>query len=86
MLSLDNPKDYLIASGVTSSLREFVNESFRIAGLDVDKHLSINENYKRPLDLSYSALDPKKIKEDLSWSSNISIKEIVKKMYEESLF
>lgn len=86
MLQSSNPKDYLIASGVTSSLREFVNQSFLIAGIDVQKHLIINDKFKRPLDLSFSALDPKKIKNELSWSSNITIKEIVKRMYEDSLF
>ncbi len=86
MLKSEKPKDYLIASGATRSLREFVNESFLIAGIDVQKHLIINDRFKRPLDLSYSALDPNKIKNELSWSSNLSIKEIVKKMYEDSFF
>ena len=81
MLQASVPRDYLIASGVTTSLRSFVSHAFKVAELDEANHLEINENLKRPSDLSYSSLDPGLIKKDLGWSSSKSIEDIVEKMY-----
>jgi GDPmannose 4,6-dehydratase len=81
MLQADEPRDYLIASGVTTSLREFVNCAFEVAGLSVADHLQSLDLYRRPADIDYSALDPSLIREELGWSSSRSIREIVEKMY-----
>ena len=81
MLQASVPRDYLIASGVTTSLRSFVSHAFRVAELDEANHLEVNEKLKRPADLSYSSLDPGLIKRDLGWSSSKSIEDIVEKMY-----
>lgn len=86
MLQAEKPKDYLIASGTTSSLRSFVENAFEIAGLESKFHLSSIETLKRPADLSYSAMDPSRIQRELGWASKRTTQEIVKKMYEESLF
>ena len=86
MLQSDKPVDYLIASGYTTSLRQFAHEAFAVAGLNLDDHLESVEALKRPADLTYSAMNPARIEEDLGWSSQRPVREIVEKMYEEMLF
>jgi GDPmannose 4,6-dehydratase len=86
MLRAETPKDYLIASGTTSSLRQFVHEAFAVANLDPADHLESVEEFKRPADLDYSAINPERIKADIGWSSQRSLNEIVTWMYREQLF
>jgi len=81
MLQAPEPKDYLIASGVTTSLREFVRLAFVAAGLDVET----DATFLRPSDLRYSAMDPSLIAADLGWKAQVSPAEIVQRMYEERL-
>ena len=85
-LQAHTANDYLIASGTTSSLRQFVECAFDLAGLEIDNHLESVDAFKRPTDLTYSAMDPSSIKQKLGWSSVRSAREIVEKMYSESLF
>jgi GDPmannose 4,6-dehydratase len=86
MLQAEKPRDYLIASGATTSLRDFVQSAFDVAGLEIDNYLESDDFFKRPADLSYSAVDPSSIKRDLGWSSSRSTQEIVVKMYRGELF
>ena len=86
MLQVDNPADYLISSGTTTSLKQFVEDAFEVAGLTAENHLETLEALKRPADLQYSAMNPKRIKNELGWSSTRSTKEIVRKMYFDELF
>lgn len=86
MLQAQAPRDYLIASGATTSLRQFVEFAFDVAGLEIHNHLESVDAYRRPADLSYSAMDPSLIKQELGWSSSKSVKEIVGKMYSDDLF
>jgi GDPmannose 4,6-dehydratase len=86
MLQADNPADYLIASGSTTSLKQFVELAFEVAGLTVEDYLESLDAFRRPADLGYSATDPSRIKQELGWSSARSAKEIVKKMYLDELF
>lgn len=85
-LQADKANDYLIASGTTTSLRQFVECAFDVAELEIDNHLESVDAFKRPADLSYSAMDPSSIKHKLGWSSVRTIKEIVEKMYFGDLF
>ena len=86
MLQADTPNDYLIASGRSTSLRDFVQNAFDVAGLAIEDHLESIDSFKRPSDLSYSAIDPSRIREKLGWRSKRSTKEIVEKMYKQDLF
>jgi len=86
MLQPERPADYLIASVCTTSLRQFAQEAFAVAGLNLDDHLESVEALKRPADLTYSAMNPARIEGDLGWSSQRPVREIVQKMYEEILF
>ena len=86
MLQAEKPSDYLIASGTTTSLQQFAQAAFAVAGLDLAEHLESVEALKRPADLSYSAMNPSLIQEKLGWQSNRPINEIVEMMYLNTLF
>jgi len=86
MLQADQPADYLIASGSTTSLRQFAQEAFAAAGLDLADHLESVDALKRPADLSFSAMSPRRAEEDLGWVSKRPIGEIVGKMYGDEVF
>jgi GDPmannose 4,6-dehydratase len=85
MLQTRIAKDYLIASGHTTSLREFVRLAFAAAGLEADKYLISDATFLRPSDLKYSSMDPSLIHADLGWKAQIMPTEIVQRMYDESL-
>lgn len=80
MLQAETPDDYLIASGTTTSLQQFAQAAFAVAGLDLAEHLESVEALKRPADLAYSAMNPCRIPEELGWASSRPIQEIVEKM------
>jgi GDPmannose 4,6-dehydratase len=82
MLQAEETQDYVIASGMTHSLREFVDAAFEHAGLDPQDLLEVNSGLMRPTDLSYSAIDPSKIKRALGWKANLGLEEVVAKMIE----
>lgn len=85
MLQAPIAKDYLIASGHTTSLQEFVRLAFAAAGLEADKYLISDATFLRPSDLKYSSMDPSQIFADLGWKAQVQPNEIVQKMYEERL-
>ena len=58
MLQQEKPDDYVIATGETHSVREFVEESFGYAGLDWKKHVVIDEKYFRPAEVDVLLGDP----------------------------
>ncbi|KMM16308.1 GDP-mannose 4,6-dehydratase [Synechococcus sp. GFB01] len=85
MLLAEQADDYIIASGTTCSLRQFVKASFAAAGIDAEGRLQLSSLLMRPSDLTYSALDPTKINEKLEWKSSRSLDEIVLLMHTDAL-
>lgn len=85
MLQAQVAKDYLIASGHTTSLREFVRMAFAAAGLEAEPYLISDDTFLRPSDLKYSSMDPSLIATELGWRAQVMPPEIVQRMYEESL-
>jgi GDPmannose 4,6-dehydratase len=85
MLQAPTAKDYLIASGHTTSLREFVRLAFAAAGLEAEPYLISDATFLRPSDLKYSAMDPRLIEADLGWKARVTPAEIVQRMFEEQL-
>ena len=83
MLLTDDPKDYLIASGNTTSLKQFVRLAFEAAGLEAERHLISDPTLLRPSDLRYSRMNPNKIYNDLGWKAKTELAEIVQNMYNE---
>lgn len=85
MLQQDNPDDYVISTGETHTVREFLNEVFQIAGLEVDKHLIIDERLKRPHEVPWLEGDCSKAKEKLGWVPKTTFSSLARLMYEADL-
>lgn len=75
MLQQDKPEDYIIASGVTSTLEEFVNEAFSCVNLNWRDHVVQDKALYRPTDLAVSRANPAKARANLGWraTSNLSV-------------
>jgi GDPmannose 4,6-dehydratase len=80
MLQQEKPDDYVIATGETHSVREFVEESFGYAGLDWQKHVVVDEKYFRPSEVDVLLGDPTKAKTALGWQPKVTFKALVKMM------
>jgi len=80
ILQCDTADDFVIASGVSHSLEEFVAAAFAEVGLDWRDHVDLDGSLKRPNDIAYSAGDPAKARRVLGWSARTSFAEIVSLM------
>ena len=85
MLQQENPDDYVIATGETHSVREFLDEAFGLVGLDWKKYVEIDPRYYRPAEVDLLLGDPTKAKEKLGWKAKTTFKELVKIMLEYDL-
>jgi GDPmannose 4,6-dehydratase len=74
------PEDLVIATGQAHSLEEFVAAAFSLMGLDWRKHVDVDPNLKRPLDIEYSVGDASRAREILGWKPQATFPEIVKRM------
>jgi GDPmannose 4,6-dehydratase len=86
-LMLQHPKadDFVIATGQTHTVREFAVEAFRYAGLDMKKHVAIDERYFRPLEVNILQGDASKARRALGWKPKTSFKELVHLMVDADL-
>lgn len=80
ILQCDSADDFVIASGVSHSLEEFVAAPFAEVGLDWRDHVNYDQSLKRPSDIAYSAADPAKAKSVLGRSAGLPFAEIVARM------
>lgn len=80
MLQQDQADDYVIATGETHSIREFLDEAFNYVGLDWKKYVEIDPRYFRPAEVELLIGDPTKAKQKLGWQPRVTFKELVKIM------
>jgi len=80
MLQQDHPDDYVIATGETHTVREFLVESFQHVGLDWEKYVEFDQRYLRPAEVDLLIGDPSKAKKQLDWEPKIKFKELVQIM------
>jgi len=80
MLQQDEPEDYVIATGETHTVREFVEEAFKYAGLDYEKYVEFDERYLRPAEVDLLIGDASKARKKLGWEPKTTFKELVKIM------
>lgn len=86
MLQQNKPDDYVIGTGETHSVREFVQLAFETAGLgNYKKHVEIDPRYYRPSEVGLLLADPSKAKKKLKWESKTKFKDLVKIMVEADL-
>ena len=77
ILQQDVSDDFVIGTGETHSVREFVEEAFAYAGLDWQKHVKTSERYLRPLDVDILIADPSKARKKLGWQARIGFHDLV---------
>jgi GDPmannose 4,6-dehydratase len=82
MLQQEQPDDYVIATGVSSSLEEFVAEAFNCVGLNWHDHVVTDASLLRPTDLAISQGNPTKAKEKLGWQAKYKMPDVVRMMVE----
>ena len=82
MLQQETPDDYVIATGETHTVREFLEEVFSHAGLSVEEHVEIDERLFRPHEVPLLLGDPTKAKEKLGWNTRIKFKELAQLMFD----
>jgi GDPmannose 4,6-dehydratase len=80
MLQQDTPDDYVIATGETHSVQEFLDEAFSHIGMDPDKYVRIDPRYYRPAEVDLLIGDPSKAKKQLGWEPKTKFKDLVKIM------
>lgn len=80
MLQQNYPRDYVIATGETYSVREFVNKAFACVGLDPDDHIEIDPDLFRPAEVDYLKGDPSLAQQELGWRPLCSFDDLVKDM------
>lgn len=82
MLQQNQPEDFVIGTGVSHSVREFVEEAFYAAGQisDWEHHITINQKFVRPLDIGVLQADPTHAREVLGWEPKTSFEELVRMM------
>ncbi|MBL18412.1 MAG: GDP-mannose 4,6-dehydratase [Flavobacteriaceae bacterium] len=85
MLQQDEPDDYVIATGETHSVKQFLEEVFDYAGLNIDEHVEIDTRLFRPHEVPLLLGDPSKAKEKLGWEPKIKFKELARLMYDADL-
>jgi GDPmannose 4,6-dehydratase len=85
MLQQDNPSDYVIATGETHSVREFVRLAFERVGLDYEKYVVIDKDLFRPAEVDQLVGDYSKAKKILGWEPTVSFKELVNMMVDSVL-
>jgi|TARA_R110000824_G_scaffold84522_3_gene210820 GDPmannose 4,6-dehydratase len=82
MLQQESPDDYVVATGETHSVREFLEEVFNHADLDIDKYVKIDKRLFRPHEVPVLLGDPQKAREKLGWEPKTKFKELAKIMFD----
>ncbi len=85
MLQQDEPDDYVIATGETHTVREFLEHVFDYAGLSIDEHVGFDKRFLRPHEVPVLLGDSSKAKKELGWSPKVSFKELAEMMYNADL-
>lgn len=80
MLQNETPEDFVIGTGETHSVREFVKEAFSYADLDKDTYIKIDPKYYRPTEVEELVADSSKATKKLKWKPKIKFKDLVKIM------
>ena len=85
MMQQDKPDDFVIATGETHTVREFVQEAFGHLGLDWEKYVKVDEKFLRPAEVQLLIGDASKAKKVLGWEAKVTFKELVKMMVDSDL-
>ncbi len=85
MLQAEKPDDYVVATGETRSVRDFLEASFGYAGLVWQDHVEFDPRYLRPTEVDCLLGDATKARETLNWAPKVSFDELVKMMVDNDI-
>jgi len=85
MMQHDKPDDWVLATGETYSVKNFLEEAFGLVSLDWQEFVLTDKKYERPNEVNYLCGDPTKAKNKLGWEPEVNFKELVKKMVESDI-
>lgn len=85
MLQQDTPDDYVIATGVTHSVRDLVRVAFEHAGLNYEDYVKVDPAFIRPAEVDLLIGNPSKAKKQLGWKPEVSFEELVTMMVDADL-
>ncbi len=85
MLQQPEPDDYVIATGESHSVRDFLDEAFGYVGLDWRKYVEQDPRYLRPTEVAHLQGDAAKAREKLGWRPRVGFRELVRMMVEHDL-
>jgi GDPmannose 4,6-dehydratase len=80
ILQQENPDDYVIATGKSHTVQDFLDEAFSYAGLDPGKHVEIDPKYFRPTEVDELRGDASKARDELGWEPSVTFTELVRIM------
>ena len=85
MMQHDYPEDWVLATGVTKTVRDFAEEAFTHANLNWEDYVITSEKYFRPNEVDYLLGDSSKAREVLNWKPSVDFKGLVKIMVEHDI-
>ncbi len=85
MLQAETPEDYVIATGETHSVREFLEHAFGRVDLEWERYVELDPKYERPTEVDLLIGDPARAKRDLGWEARVKFAELVRIMVDADL-
>ena len=85
MLQQSEPKDYVVATGTTHTVREFCQLAFQSAGLNYENHVIIDPSFLRPAEVEQLTGCPKKVERELGWKPEVSFPQMIEMMVKADL-
>jgi len=85
MLQKNQPEDYVVATGIGATVRDFANAAFMRAGLNWQDHVEVDQKYIRPTEVDALIGDPSKAERHLSWKAKTHWKELAELMVDADL-
>ena len=82
MLQQETPDDFVVGTGESHTVREFVELAFAHAGLDWKEHVEVDARYFRPAEVDYLRADASKARRVLGWEPTVTFDELVRIMVE----
>jgi GDPmannose 4,6-dehydratase len=85
MLQQPSPRDYVVGTGRTHSVRQLVEVAFAHAGLDWQDHVVTDPSYLRPAEVDRLVADPSRVRAELGWEPTVGFRELVEMMVDADL-
>ncbi len=85
MLQQSEPDDYVVATGESRSVREFLEEAFAYVGLDWRDYVEVDQRYFRPTEVDHLQGDATKARKELGWYPRVTFQELVRMMVDHDL-